>query len=42
MGLNTPRGAEKQDQKFDDKKQNESQVDKVRRETQKKVIDTMK
>ncbi len=42
MGLNTPRNHEKRDEKFDDQKKTESPVEKVRRETEKKVIDTMK
>ncbi len=42
MGINTPRSKESQDQKFDDKKKKESEVDRVRRETQEKVIKKMR
>jgi hypothetical protein len=41
MGINTPRSTESQDKKFDDKKKKESEVEKLRAETQKKVIKTM-
>ena len=40
MGLNTPRGSEKQDQKYDDKKKSQTPVQKVVDDTKKKVANT--
>lgn len=40
MGLNTPRGSEKQDQKFDDKKKQQTPVEKVVDDTKRKVANT--
>jgi len=40
MGLNTPRGPEKRDEKYDNKKKQQTPVEKVVDDTKKKVADT--